>query len=81
MRTMNQFPIKKYMEDEKMSEPQLKTLYYIPEFGRQGWMVRCSVCETEFRVYEWSIHGTGKKCPGCGYLYNASDIEERADRR
>jgi len=55
----------------------LRTLFYIPEVGRQGWMVECSICNEEFRVYEWSIAGTGRRCPGCGHLYQLDDVVPR----
>ena len=60
--------------------PFLKVHYYIPEYGRQGWMVTCSKCGEYFRLFEWSYHGGGKKCPGCTLkfwsqyqLYKAED--------
>lgn len=49
--------------------PFLKCGYYIPEYGRQGWMVECS-CGEYFRLFEWSFHGKGKKCPGCRYHHS-----------
>jgi len=55
----------------------LETLYYIPDFGRQGWKCRCSLCGEELRVYEWSIAGTGKRCPGCGHLYSEGDLDKK----
>lgn len=55
----------------------LRTLRYYKELGRQGWDCQCSICDTEFRVYEWSIAGTGRRCPGCSHLYGWDDIVPR----
>ena len=49
--------------------PFLKAHYYIPEFGRQGWMVTCSECGEYFRLFQWSYNGGGKRCPGCKTKY------------
>lgn len=49
--------------------PFLKLHYYIPEYGRQGWMVTCSECGEYFRLFEWSYNGKGKRCPGCNTMY------------
>ncbi len=49
--------------------PFLLVHNYIPTYGRQGYMVTCSLCDEHFRLYEWSYHGCGKKCPGCGHTF------------
>lgn len=54
---------------DHVGKPFLKCGEYISTNGRQGWMVECSECGEYFRLFEWSFHGKGKKCPGCGYLF------------
>lgn len=56
------------------AKPHLTVLAYHPEFATANYIVVCSKCKKVFKVYIWSIHGCGKKCPGCQTLYGPGDL-------
>ena len=41
-------------------------------------MVRCKPCGKVFQIYDRSIYGPGKKCPGCGFVHHGPGYNEEA---
>jgi len=39
------------------------------QFGKTRTKIECPWCETQFWAYNWSMAGSGKRCPGCGSLH------------
>jgi hypothetical protein len=39
------------------------------EFSRSRTMIECPYCGEEVWGYNWSLAGSGKKCPGCGAIH------------
>ena len=61
------------MSDEK---PFISPLDYHPFHGQSSYTVACSKCGELFRLYVWSFHGCGKKCPKCKQLYGLPNVRQ-----
>jgi len=61
---------------EKEKKPYLAVLSYSPSHGLSSYLTICSKCGMLLRVYVWSLHGCGKKCPKCKQVYGKHDVRK-----